>query len=271
MSSFLQPFRMTLFQTLRMASFLASQLGGLHHAEPIAIGFQALLVLVTLAAVELRDLCRLEQALEYLLVQRARTLQQRRQVADSVQPLVEHRRKLRLRLRELRHLQVDERQLVVEHLAGGGVHQFHLVVVGVIFLVKTEVQDADGIDALQAVVPLATGRLLADGEGGVVHATILEELLLTLLHLHQEMLTLLVHAIYVEHRTAVVLLRAQVLRVQVGDLADLLPPVQQGVQEADEQLLVRLRAEQSLEREVGVKIDVSLVNAFRAHSFLLFR
>ena len=42
MSSFLQPFRMTLFQTLRMASFLTTQFDDLHHAVPIAEGLQAL-------------------------------------------------------------------------------------------------------------------------------------------------------------------------------------------------------------------------------------
>ena len=68
-------------------------------------------------------------------------------------------------------------------------------------------------------------RLVELGDlGGVEelceHA-VLEELLLAALHLHQELLTVLVLAVHVEHGTAVGLARAQVLGVQVGQLLDL--------------------------------------------------
>ena len=68
-------------------------------------------------------------------------------------------------------------------------------------------------------------RLVELGDlGGVEelceHA-VLEELLLAALHLHQELLTVLVLAVHVEHGTAVGLARAQVLGVQVGQFLDL--------------------------------------------------
>ena len=202
---------------------------------------------------------------EDLLLQDARTLHQRGQVADGVQPFVEQGFQLAFRLGELGHLQVDERQLVVEHLLRLQLHQLHLVVVVRPLLLEAEVQDADGVDALQLVVPHSLGGLLADGEGGVIDAAVLEELLLALLHLHQEVLPLLVLAIHVEHGTAVVFLRAQTLRVEVGDVPHHFLPVQQRVEEADEQLLVDFRTEQLLESEVGIKVHVSFDDAFRTH------
>ena len=97
--------------------------------------------------------------------------------------------------------------------------------------VEAEVEDADDVHALQLVVPVAAAGLLTDGESGVVEAAVLEELLLAALHLHQELLTVLVLAVHVEHGAAVGLARAQVLGVQVGQFLDLLTPVKQAVDE----------------------------------------
>ena len=91
---------------------------------------------------------------------------------DGIEPLIGHREQLILRLRELRHLQVDERQLVVEYLFRPGVQQLDFMMeIGRIVVVEREVQDADGINRLQLVVPVAAPGLFADGECGIEHAT----------------------------------------------------------------------------------------------------
>ena len=124
---------------------------------------------------------------------------------------------------------------------------------------------ADGVYALQFVVPIPPWSLLPDGERRIIDASVLEELLFAFLHLHDEMFALLVLAVHIEHGTPVVLLRAEVFGVQVGDVLYLFPSVQQGVEEADEQFLVYFRTEQLLECEVGIKVDVSFYDSFRAH------
>ncbi len=128
-----------------------------------------------------------------------------------------------------------------------------------VMVVEREVQDADGVNRLQLVVPVAAPGLFADGECGIEHATVLEKLLLGLLHLNQELLATVVLAIDIENSLAVKLLRAQLLAVQVGQGGDDLLTGQQRVQETAQQLLVNLRAEQFLESKVGIEIDVSLV------------
>ena len=89
-----------------------------------------------------------------------------------------------------------------------------------VLVIEGEVQDADGVDRLQPVVPVSAFGLFPDGEGGVEHAAVLEELLFRLLHFHQEFLSVLVFAIDVEHGFPVRLLRAQLLGVQVGQVGD---------------------------------------------------
>ena len=115
-------------------------------------------------------------------------------------------------------------------------------------------------------------RLLGD-LGGVEelreHA-VLEELLLAALHLHQELLTVLVLAVHVEHGAAVGLARAQVLGIQVGQLLDLLTTVKQAVDEADQKLLVHLRPEQLLEAEVGVGVDVAVFDVSGDHGYIVY-
>lgn len=60
---------------------------------------------------------------------------------------------------------------------------FVVEVIG-IGIIKGEVEDADGVDRFQLLVPFATFRLFANGESRIEHAAVLEELLLPLLHLH---------------------------------------------------------------------------------------
>ena len=68
---------------------------------------------------------------------------------------------------------------------------------------KDEVQDADGVNAVQVEVPLvAHFSLLDDGESGIEHAAVLEEILAGLLHLNNEFFAVFALAIYIEDGAA---------------------------------------------------------------------
>ena len=124
--------------------------------------------------------------------------------------------------------------------------------------VELEIQDANDIDGFQPVVPLSFLSLFADGESGIVKATILEELLFATLHLHQYLFAIFVLAIHVEHCLAVGLARAKVFRVEISQVFHHLLAMEQAVDEADEQVFVDFGAEQFLETEIGVRIDITV-------------
>ena len=136
---------------------------------------------------------------------------------------------------------------------------------------KNEVEDADDIHSLQLIVPFSTGSLLANGEGGIIQTAVLEKLLLTPLHLHQNLLPLLVLTIHVENSPPVILLRAQVFGVQIGHVLDNLLAKQQRIEKTHEQFLVHVCAEQQLESEVGVRINVAVLKSFSSHNLFLYK
>ena len=78
---------------------------------------------------------------------------------------------------------------------------FEALLVGLVFRL-VELGDLGGVEELRE------------------HA-VLEELLLAALHLHQELLTVLVLAVHVEYGAVVGLARAQMFGVQVGQFLDL--------------------------------------------------
>ena len=146
------------------------------------------------------------------------------------------------------------------------VHQLHFVMVVIIALaVESEVQYAYDIHGFQPVVPFPFLSLLTDGEGGVVDAAVLEVLLLAALHLHQYLFSPLILAIHIEYRPAVCLAATQMFRVQVGQAHDLVFGGEQAVDEAYQQFLVHLRAEQFLEPKVGVRIDIAVAQFSISH------
>jgi hypothetical protein len=138
--------------------------------------------------------------------------------------------------------------------------------------VEAEIEDADGIDSLQAVVPFGSALgLLTNGKGGIEDASVLEELLLAPLHLNKELLPLLVLAIDIKHGFAVKFRCAHVFGVQIGQVRYQFPPVEHGIKETDEQILVHLGAEEFFKSEVSVEIDISLAQVIYCHNSLHFR
>ena len=76
-------------------------------------------------------------------------LQETGEVLQHEEPFLEHAVKLLGGLVELGHLQIDERQLVVEHLVRVLLPELHLVAVLVrMRAVEAEVEDADDVHAL---------------------------------------------------------------------------------------------------------------------------
>jgi Na+/H+ antiporter NhaA len=140
----------------------------------------------------------------------------------------------------------------------------------VVFIVREyEIQYAYGIDAFQIEVPVrAALTLLAYGKSGVEYASVFKIALLYLLHLNDELLAVLVLAIYVENSLSFTIVFTKFLAVEVLYVLDDLLVVKQGVQETDEQVLVHLRTEKFFETEVGIRIDVSLCS-FVCHIAIL--
>ena len=100
-------------------------------------------------------------------------------------------------------------------------------------------------------VPIATTLcLFAYGERRIIYSAVLEELMVYILHLHNELLSLVVLAINIEDGTASINSVAKLFLVKIRDILHVLLAMKHSVQKADEQLLVKLRAEQALKTEI---------------------
>ena len=140
-----------------------------------------------------------------------------------------------------------------------------MVIVIAVLVVKREVQYPDDVHRLQPIVPLPLVSLFPNRKRRIIKTAVLEKLLLPALHLHQNLLTLLVLAIHVENRAAVSLARPKMLRVKVSQILDLLLPSQQTVDETLQQVLVHLGPEQLLETEIRVRIHIPVRKIFSYH------
>ena len=100
-------------------------------------------------------------------------------------------------------------------------------------------------------VPIATTLcLFAYGERRIIYSAVFEELIVYILHLHNELLSLVVLAINIEDGTASINSVAKLFLVKIRDILHVLLAMKHSVQKADEQLLVKLRAEQALKTEI---------------------
>ena len=99
-------------------------------------------------------------------------------------------------------------------------------------------------------------------KSSVEHTPVFEELLLGLLHLHDERLALLVLTIYIEDSTAVAIAIAEVLAIEIGKITHHFLAFEKRVEEANQQFLVKRGTEQLLKAEVRVGIDISTFSHF---------
>ena len=114
-------------------------------------------------------------------------------------------------------------------------------------------------------------------ESSVEYTPVFEELLLGLLHLHDERLALLVLAIYIEDSTAVAIAIAEVLAIEIGKITHHFLAFEERVEEANQQILIERSTEQLLKAEVRVGIDIFtfshffyLTYASFCHAFVYF-
>ena len=111
---------------------------------------------------------------------------------------------------------------------------------------------------VQFVVPVAAFGLFADGESAVIHHAVGEIVLVHVLHFHNDVVALVGGAVYIEYGAARIDHLIKVLRVLVADILDVVPSVEQGVQERNQVFLVQFAAKDVLETEVGIGTDIAL-------------
>ena len=132
--------------------------------------------------------------------------------------------------------------------------------------VKLEVQDSDRVHGFQFVVPRSPSSLFSNRECCIIQAPVFEERLFALLHLHKELFPMLPLAVNVKHGLSVQFATAEVLCVQVCDVADnLLSAEKQRIEETDEQFLVHRSPKQLFETKVGVWVYVPVTNKTVLH------
>ncbi len=176
---------------------------------------------------------------------------------EYVKPFVEDCLQFVLGLIELRHFQVNEGQLVVKNaialiLQLDAVTNFRLVFV----FGENEIQDADQINRRKLIVPIATLRLFLNREAGVKNASISKIILFGALHLDDEAFAVLAGAKQIENRAAVESRAPDLFVASIRQLLNLMLRRQQLIEEVNQQVLVRLAAEQLLEAEIGEWVNV---------------
>ena len=132
----------------------------------------------------------------------------------------------------------------------------HIVIT---ILVEYEIENTDGIYALEFKVPFASWSLLLNRERTVIYASVLEIILFSLLHLDKELLTLFILAINIKHRFAFRCHMTEMLSIEILQIFDHFPPIEKGIKETDQQFLVDLCSKQFLKSEIRIEIYVSFL------------
>ena len=139
------------------------------------------------------------------------------------------------------------------------IHQLHLMpktVLGIFVVGEDEIQDTYRIDTFESEIPDTFLPLILDRKGGIENASVLKELLLCLLHLNNERLTLLVLTIYIEDGTAIAKTIAKILAIEICKVFHHLFTFEKRVEKANQQVLIKRRAEQLLKPEVRIGVDI---------------
>src|SRR5690606_16134207 len=140
---------------------------------------------------------------------------------EHVEPLIEMRLQLILLLFEFRQFYVNKFQLVVENLAAlvfqfYGVQQLFIRFV----VIEDEIEDSDGVNSLQFVIPIPFFRLLLDGKRGVVNASVFEKILLGFLNFDDESFAGFANAVEIEYGFAIQFVQSQLLIFGVTQIPD---------------------------------------------------
>ena len=122
-----------------------------------------------------------------------------------------------------------------------------------------KIGEDDGNDRRVIILAVTFHEGIADDAGGVGYYPIFQEFLTRLLHLHDDVLLVfaLVGTEHIKDQPLVFIGHSELLCRAVGDVCDRADiGWQEGIEEMDEVLLVRLSAEETLETEIGQQVDV---------------
>ena len=134
---------------------------------------------------------------------------------------------------------------------------------------QVEVQQSNCIYMFKLEVPFCPlWSLFTDRKSRIEQRTILEILLISILHLNDELFTTLIFAIYVKDGLALGKDITNVLTIQVLHILNDLKTIKQGIQEIDEQILVRLCSKNTLKTEIGKQANISFLYPFHIHLLL---
>ena len=121
-------------------------------------------------------------------------------------------------------------------------------------------------------VPVSTlGSLLLYRECRIIQRTVLEMLLVGVLHLDDELLALLILAVHVEDGLAVGVHIPHVLAVEEFHVLDDLLLSEKRVKEVDKKVFVGRSTKNALEAKVGQQADVSSFRLFHIEWILIFQ
>ena len=175
---------------------------------------------------------------------------------------------------EIGEFHIDIGELVVEDFVRIRIHELHFAedtAVAVLVLGESEVQYADGVYVVEFIVPATPLRLLSDGECGIVDGAVFIEVLVYILHLHDDARASIRCAVYVKDSAAGFLVRAELLAVFIGDVRDDRITIEQRIEEAHQQVLVEGCAKDALETEVGQWIDVSFSRVYHGSNVFCYK
>ena len=134
---------------------------------------------------------------------------------------------------------------------------------------QVEVQQSNSIYMFKLEVPFCPlWSLFTDRKSRIEQRTILEILLISILHLNDELFTTFIFAIYIKDGLALGKDITNVLTIQVLHILDDLKTIKQGIQEIDEQILVRLCSKNTLKTEIGKQANISFLYPFHIHLLL---
>jgi len=139
----------------------------------------------------------------------------------------------------------------------------------VLVLGESEVQYADGVYVVEFIVPATPLRLLSDGECGIVDGAVFIEVLVYILHLHDDARASVRRAVHVKDSTASLFVRAELLAILIGDVGNNRVAIEQRIEETHQQILVEGCAKDALETEVGQWIDVSFSCVYHGVMFFV--
>ena len=160
-------------------------------------------------------------------------------------------------LREQRELEEYHPQLVGELLRGALLCQDDIRAELLLEVYRAEVEECHKIDRVNRIVPCRTSLSLAGYRlRHVVYAPVLEEWLRLVLHLYYNLLAVVGLTIYVVYQRPVFLKQGWLLLVEECQVCDVLLSLEQAVEEVEQQRFRQLLSEDSLETDIGERINV---------------